>query len=221
MRIRFLGHSAFLLSAEGYSVLIDPFLTGNPLATVGADKLEPDVIALTHGHSDHIGDTPAIATRTGAPVVASFEICNFLAEQGLERLERGNPGGTIQVGPAEITFTHAFHSSSYEGRYMGMPCGLIVRLGGKTFYHLGDTGIFGDLKLYGELYNPDVSAIPIGGRFTMDAALGMQAAELVGAPVAIPMHYRTFAPLAQTADGFEPAGIRAAVLEPGEELTVE
>ncbi|MFP4510351.1 MAG: metal-dependent hydrolase [Spirochaetaceae bacterium] len=221
MTIRFLGHSAFLVSAEGYSVLMDPFLTGNPLAAVAADELEPDVIALTHGHSDHIGDTRTIAERTGAPVVAAFEICNFLGEQGLERLEPGNPGGTIQVGPAQITFTHAFHSSSYEGRYMGMPCGLIVRLGGKTFYHLGDTGLFGDLKLYGDLYHPDVTAIPIGGRFTMDAALGSRAAELVGAPVTIPMHYRTFPPLAQTADGFEPVEITVAVLEPGEELTVE
>ena len=220
MTIRFLGHSAFLLSSDDFSVLIDPFLSGNPVATVAPDDLTPDVIALTHGHADHIGDTVAIAKRTGACVVASFEICNFFGEQGLETLEPGNPGGTIHVGDAHISFTHAFHSSSYEGRYMGMPCGLVIRLGGKTFYHLGDTGLFGDLKLYGELYRPDVAAIPIGGRFTMDAALGTRAAELVGAPVAVPMHYRTFPLLAQTADGFEPQGVRVAVLEPGEDLSV-
>ncbi len=220
MKIRFLGHSAFLLSSNDISVLIDPFLTGNPRATITADDLNPDVIALTHGHADHIGDTVSIAKRTGASVVASFEICNYLSGQGLSKLERGNPGGTISVGMAQISFTHAFHSSSFEGRYMGMPCGLVVRLNGTTFYHLGDTGLFGDLKLYGELYEPDVAAIPIGGRFTMDAALGTRAAQLVGAPVVIPMHYGTFPPLAQSTEGFEPQGLRVAALEPGEELSL-
>jgi L-ascorbate metabolism protein UlaG (beta-lactamase superfamily) len=142
-------------------------------------------------------------------------------EHGIEKIEPGNPGGTISTSFGSVSFTHAFHSSSYEGRYMGMPCGLIVEMGGKRFYHLGDTGLFSDLKLYGELYRPDVAAIPIGDRFTMGPELGSKAAEMVGAPVVIPIHYKTMPALVQDASRFVPEGIEVRELDPGESLTVE
>jgi L-ascorbate metabolism protein UlaG (beta-lactamase superfamily) len=216
LSITFLGHAGFLLSDGSSSLAIDPFLTDNPLARHSAEEIDVDYIALTHGHFDHISDTPTIAKRTGATVIGAFEICNYLGEQGIENVEPANTGGTIRTDFGSVTFTHAFHSSSHEGRYMGMPYGLIVQMGGATFYHAGDTGLFGDMKLIGELYRPDVAAIPIGDRFTMDAWLGTKAAEMVGAQYAIPIHYKTFPLLAQDASGFEPTGVEVKELDPGE-----
>lgn len=218
LKIRFIGHSAFELSDGTDTLLIDPFISGNPVATVNTHDMKPTWIALTHGHADHIGDTIPIARRSAATVVASFEICNFLGQEGLEKLEPGNSGGTIRTSFGSVTFTHAFHSSSYEGTYMGMPCGLIISMGGHVFYHLGDTGLFGDLKMYGELYRPEVAAIPVGDRFTMDAQLASRAAEWVGAKIAIPVHYGTFPALAQDASSFRPEGIEVRPMEPGEKF---
>ncbi|MEC9373025.1 MAG: metal-dependent hydrolase, partial [Planctomycetota bacterium] len=137
VEILFLGHAGFVLSSGKHTVAIDPFLTGNPVATMKAEEIDCTHIALTHGHADHLGDTVAIAKRTGATVFAAFEITEYLGEQGLEKLEPGNPGGQIKTDFGFIAFTQAFHSSSYEGRYMGMPCGLIVNIGGVTIYHCG------------------------------------------------------------------------------------
>ncbi len=214
--ITFLGHAGFVLSDGNSSLLLDPFLTGNELARHRPDDLRCDYVALTHGHPDHIGDTVAIAQRNDATVIAAFEICGFLGEQGLQKLEPGNPGGQIQTDFGWVAFTHAFHSSSYEGRYMGMPTGLVVQMNDLVFYHCGDTGLFGDMKLIGEIYTPDVAAIPIGDRFTMDAGLGAKAAELIAPRVAIPVHYKTFPILAQDARGFDPKGVEVKELEPGE-----
>jgi L-ascorbate metabolism protein UlaG (beta-lactamase superfamily) len=220
LSITFLGHAGFLFDDGTKKLAVDPFLTENPIAVHSADDIEADYIALTHGHFDHISDTPTIAKRTGATVIGSFEIANYLGEQGIEQVEPGNPGGTIRTDFGSVTFTQAFHSSSFEGRYLGMPCGLVISMGGVTFYHAGDTGLFSDMKLIGEIYKPDVAAIPIGDRFTMDAALGSRAAEMVGAKHAIPIHYKTFPLLAQDASGFEPRGVVVKELEPGETWTV-
>lgn len=216
LSVTFLGHSAFLLSDGAASLAVDPFLSGNPVASHGPDDIDVDHIALTHGHADHMGDTVPIATRTGATVIAAFEICNYLGEQGIDAVEPANPGGTISTDFGSVSLTHAFHSSSYEGRYMGMPCGLVITMGGVTFYHAGDTGLFSDMKLIGELYKPDIAAIPIGNRFTMDATLGSRAAEMIGAAYAVPIHYRTFPLLAQDTAGFEPKGVQVKAMRPGE-----
>lgn len=216
VRITFLGQSGFLLSDGTETLCIDPFLTGNDLATHTPEDIDCSYVAITHGHADHVGDTEPILTRTGATLISSFEICNYFGGKGFEKIEPGNPGGTIKTSFGSVTFTHAFHSSSYDGQYMGMPMGLIVKIGGVTFHHLGDTGLFSDLKMYGEIYRPDVVAVPIGDRFTMDAALGSTAAEWTGAKVAIPMHYKTFGLLAQSAEGFEPKGVEVKELDPGE-----
>ncbi|TVR87773.1 MAG: metal-dependent hydrolase [Spirochaetaceae bacterium] len=219
--IQFLGHSAFLLADGTHTLLIDPFLTGNPTASTTAQDIRCTHIALSHGHSDHIGDTVSIAQRCDAVVVAPFETANYLGEQGLAHVESGNPGGRVKTSFGSVSFVQAFHSSSYEGRYMGAACGLIISMGGKCMYHCGDTALFGDMKLIGELYKPDIAAVPIGDRFTMDASQGARAAELIGAPVAVPIHYRTFPLLAQSADGFTPRGVQVQELMPGEHLRLE
>ncbi|MFW6215472.1 MAG: metal-dependent hydrolase [Alkalispirochaetaceae bacterium] len=221
LKITFLGHSAFLLSDGKTAIAIDPFLSGNPVAVTKPEEIEVEYVALTHGHADHFGDTLEILKRNDATFIGTFEIANYLGAQGIEKLEPGNHGGKIETTFGSVSFTHALHSSSYEGAYMGMPCGLVVEMGGKRFYHLGDTGLFSDLKLYGEIYRPDVAAVPIGDRFTMGGELGARAAEFVGAPVAIPIHYKTFPPLAQDASRFKPEGVEVRELAPGESIIVK
>jgi len=217
------GHSAFAIEAGNTRVLIDPFFTGNPLAEragIRADDQRADAIVLTHGHADHLGDTVSIAKRTGASVFCAWEIHEYMQEQGVTNTEPGNTGGRIEAPWGWVAFTQAFHSSSYHGRYMGQPMGAVVCVGHKTIYHCGDTGLFGDMKLLGEIYRPDVAMVPIGDRFTMGPALATRAAEMIAAPVVIPMHYQTFGLLGQDAAGFAPRGVEVRELAPGETLTL-
>jgi len=219
MNVTFLGHSGFLLDDGNHRVVIDPFLTGNPLATMKPEDIRCQHVVLTHGHADHIGDTLSIAKTNDANVYAAFEITNFLGEEGIgqDRLQPGNPGGRIETDFGWVAFTQAFHSSSYEGRYMGQPCGVVVRLGGVTLYHCGDTALFGDMKLIGEIYKPDIACIPVGDRFTMGPELGKMAAEFIKPKVAIPMHYKTFpGMLEEDISAFEPSGVEVKILKPGE-----
>lgn len=220
VEITFLGHSACLIRSDNTTIAVDPFLTGNPAARLKPEQVQAQYIALTHGHEDHFGDTLTIARANGATVYAAFEICNFLNEQGHERCEPGNPGGRLETDFGFVAFTQAFHSSSYQGRYMGMPCGLVVGVGGKTVYHCGDTGLFGDMKLIGELYRPDVALIPIGDRFTMGPELASRAAELIAAPVAIPIHYNTWPPIEVDVARFAPQGVQVVPLEAGARHTI-
>jgi L-ascorbate metabolism protein UlaG (beta-lactamase superfamily) len=216
MQITFFGHAAFAFADGSHTLLIDPFLSGNPAATVAADTVRCTHIALTHGHEDHFGDTVALATANRATVIASFEICTYLTTQGVAETEPGNPGGKITTPFGWIAFTQAFHSSSYCGRYMGMPCGLVVHMDGRTVYHCGDTALFGDMRLLGEIYRPDVACIPIGDRFTMGPDLASRAAEMINPGVAIPIHYDTWPPIAQDPADFTPAGVEVRVMRPGE-----
>ncbi len=213
--LTFLGHASFLLNDGKRTVAIDPFLTDNPVATMKADDVQCKYIALTHGHADHMGDTVAIAKKNGATVYGAFEIYQYLTEQGVTA-EPANPGGKINTDFGWVAFTQAFHSSSYEGRYMGMPCGVVVNMGGVTVYHLGDTGLFSDLKLIGELYRPDIALIPVGDRFTMGPELGTKAAEFVKPKVAVPMHYATWPLLRPDASGFDPKGVEVKIMQPGD-----
>ena len=213
--VTFLGHAGFVLDDGAHAVAIDPFLTDNPVATASAEEIRCHAIILTHGHADHLGDTVAIAKANNATVYAAFEIAEFLGEQGCNT-EPGNPGGKISGDFGWVAFTPAFHSSSYEGRYMGMPCGVVVNLGGVTVYHCGDTGLFGDMKLIGEIYQPDIAMIPIGDRFTMGPELAAKAAEWIKPKVAVPIHYKTWPLLVSDASGFTPAGVEIKVMEPGE-----
>jgi L-ascorbate metabolism protein UlaG (beta-lactamase superfamily) len=217
LTMTFLGHAGFVLDDGNHQLAIDPFLTGNELAKHQPKDIQCGTVAFTHGHEDHLNDDGiTIAKHNDAQVVSSYEICNYLSGQGISNINPGNPGGCVETAFGWIAFTQAFHSSSYQGQYMGMPMGLVVRMGGVTFYHLGDTGLFSDLELIGQLYEPDVVAVPVGDRFTMGTALGSRAVDMIGAKTAIPIHYKTFGLLNQTIEGFAPKKATVKELAPGE-----
>jgi L-ascorbate metabolism protein UlaG (beta-lactamase superfamily) len=222
MDIRYLGHAAFELSDGDTSVLIDPFLTGNPKAAVAADELSPQAILLTHGHIDHIGDTVSIATRAGSDVVAVVEIANELSADGVEHVHDPNLGGTVTLDWGSVKLVPAWHTSTTPKGTANVPAGLIVRMGGATIYHLGDTALFSDLRLIAESAGGvDVALMCIGGHYTMDRHDAVQAAKLIGARQIIPCHYDTFPPIETDAQAFksdvESAGAsEVVVLAPGE-----
>lgn len=221
LELTYLGHSGFLAEGDGCTIAIDPFLTGNPLAVHNPRTIDCTHIVLTHGHADHLGDTFAIAKRTGAEVFAAWELCNFVESQGIQTVQPMNPGGKVATEFGFVALTPAFHSSSYEGRYMGQPCGVILRIAGVTLYHCGDTALFSDMKLIGELYKPDIAMIPIGDRFTMGPEHASRAAELIKPKVAIPIHYNTWPPIEQNPADFQPAGVEVYVMKPGDSRRFE
>ncbi len=221
IEITFLGHSGVLIQAGAHTLAIDPFLTGNPAARHTPKDIKCTHIALTHGHADHLGDTVEIARANGATVIAAFELSSYLESQGVGKLEPGNPGGRIATDFGWVAFTQAFHSSSYEGVYMGQPCGVVANIGGVTLHHLGDTALFSDLKLIGELYKPTVSFIPVGDRFTMGPEHGARAAEMIKPKFAVPVHYGTWPLLAQDISAFAPAGVKVRKMTAGETWSIE
>jgi L-ascorbate metabolism protein UlaG (beta-lactamase superfamily) len=220
MDIRFLGHAAFALEHDGKTVLIDPFLTGNPKAAVSADEVAADAILLSHGHGDHYGDTVAIAKRTGATVVAITEIAGEIGEEGVEVIDT-NLGGTAEFDWGTVRLTPAWHTSTTPKGTVSTPAGLVIEFGDKRIYHLGDTALFSDLALPKRRGHLDVALMCIGGHYTMDRFDAVGACELVGADQVIPCHYDTF-PLVETdAQAFKSdvqnAGYaEVVVLQPGE-----
>jgi L-ascorbate metabolism protein UlaG (beta-lactamase superfamily) len=219
MDIRFLGHAAFALEHDGKTVLIDPFLTGNPKAAASADEVAADAILLTHGHGDHFGDTLAIAKRTGAPVVAITEIAGEISEAGIEAADV-NIGGTAEYDWGSVRLTPAFHTSTTPKGTVSPPAGLVIEFGDKRIYHLGDTALFSDLALPKRRGHIDVALMCIGGHYTMDRFDAVVAAEFVGADQVIPCHYDTFPPVETDAQAFKSdvqnAGYaEVVVLEPG------
>jgi L-ascorbate metabolism protein UlaG (beta-lactamase superfamily) len=199
VRLTWLGHSCFEVLSK-YRLLIDPFLDNNPAATVRSTQVEPDFIAVTHGHFDHLGDTVRIARRTGCRVACIHELSQYLRSRGV-LTEGMNIGGSIKLGDIVLTMTDACHSSSideaghsFDG---GMAAGFIIRVGDVCIYHAGDTGLFRDMQMIGDLYKPDVAIIPIGGRYTMDAQDAALAVGMLRPKVAIPMHYNTYDRISQ------------------------
>lgn len=195
--IIFHGHSCFEIKAAGKSILIDPFITGNPVATISPDDLNPDFIIISHGHEDHVGDTIAIAKRTGAKVISNFEIINWFGKQGVENVHPLHIGGgnNFDFGYAKLTIAH--HGSSLpDGSYGGNPAGILLKLEGINIYHAADTALFYDMKFIGE-ENIDVAILPIGDNFTMGPADSIKAISLINPLKVIPCHYNTWPLIAQ------------------------
>ncbi|MDQ4100068.1 MAG: metal-dependent hydrolase [Chloroflexota bacterium] len=205
MKLTYLGHAAFMLQADGQTVLVDPFLSDNPTAAINADNVDANTILLTHAHNDHVGDTVAIAKRTGATVIATLELADWLSEQGVENAIAANHGGIVQFSGGSTKLVPAWHTSSYRTANgvvaIGAPAGHVVRFGGKTTYFAGDTCLFLDMQLIGD-EGLDVAVIPIGDHFTMGPADAIKAAKFLRAGIVIPCHYDTFPPIQQDADQF-------------------
>jgi len=230
-RITYFGHSTFsLTTASGEVALIDPWVTTNPFCPPGLKSISRlDAIFLSHAHTDHFGDLLALAKQHHPKIVAIFETCLYIAEKGFEKeICPMGKGGTQTVGSFQVTMTHAFHSNSIEDNgariYAGEPAGLIIRMpGGFTAYHAGDTAVFGDMKLIGELYKPDLAMLPIGDRFTMGPREAAYAIRLLGVKYVVPMHYATFPFLTGTAEELRKEtkkikGLKIYALKPGEKL---
>ena len=225
-KLTFVGHATFLLEDDaGNVVAIDPFITGNPAATISAGDVQPNTILITHAHNDHVGDAVDLAKRTNAKVITIVELADWLEMQGAPDVVGLNHGGTGAFSGGTVKIVPAWHSSSYfDGEKLvgyGVPAGLVVRFGGRTFYFAGDTGLFGDMRLIGE-EGIDVAILPIGDHFTMGPDDAARAVEFVGARTVIPCHYNTFPPIKQDPEAFRAKVAKRApqtqvvILAPGE-----
>jgi len=227
LRITWFGHSTCLLRTPGgRQVLFDPWFVDNPACPASMKKPpKADLVLVSHGHGDHIGDLLTVARESGAPIVAIVELCDWLRRKGVSNVSPMNKGGAQQIAGLFVAMTDARHSSGYvddgEMVYMGEPAGYVVRLeDGITIYFAGDTALFGDMRLIGEMYRPDIAFLPIGDRFTMGPAAAARACELLGVRQAVAMHWGTFPLLTGTPAEFrrlvEPAGVQVLELRPGE-----
>ncbi|WJY27968.1 metal-dependent hydrolase [Sporosarcina trichiuri] len=226
MEISYHGHSIVKVKTGGKEILIDPYITDNDLTDLKADEQKPDVILLTHGHNDHVGDTIAIAKSCDALVVAPNELAVWLGWQGLNT-HGMNIGGAKKFDFGTVKYTKAFHSSSYtteDGQiiYTGMPAGILFTAEGKTIYHAGDTSLFGDMELIGKRNDIDVAFLPIGDNFTMGPEDAAYAVELLNPKLAVPVHFNTFPPIQQDPAAFTELvkHHESKIMEPGESLSL-
>jgi L-ascorbate metabolism protein UlaG (beta-lactamase superfamily) len=233
MEIKYHGHSCFELTEGDVTVLVDPFLKpNNPAAVHTAEEVDATHVAISHGHADHMADAIPVAKRTGAHCVAVVEIANWLEEKGAENVHDPNLGGSVEFDWGWVKLVPAWHTSTLpgsaespfsptSGTVVGVPAGLLIRLGENTVYHAGDTCLFSDMKLIAERSPVDVAMLPIGGHYTMDRHDAAVAAGFVAASTVIPMHFDTFPPIATDAGAFKAdvesqTSSQVVVLKPGE-----
>lgn len=224
MKISYHGHSTVKIVTDGKEILIDPFITGNELSDLSVENERPDYILLTHGHSDHLGDTVALAKKKDALVIGMVELANYLSFKGV-KTHGLNSGGSYEFPFGKVKLTKAFHSTGFVEEdnqivYLGMPTGLLLFIEGKTIYHAGDTGLFYDMKLIGERHPIDLAFLPIGDNFTMGPEDAAYAAKLLNAKTVVPIHYNTFPIIQQDPEKFVSLlddGV-GKVMKPGDSL---
>lgn len=222
IKVRWFGHAAFEVEMAEKTILVDPFLSGNEMAPIKPEEISrADVIVVTHDHPDHMGDAVEIAKRLGSKIVAVFETANKALSDGAPEAVGMNIGGTYSLDGLDLTLTPAFHSMSSN------PSGVILSDGKTAIYHAGDTGLFGDMKLIGQLYKPRIALLPIGGFYTMGPREAAVAASLIKPKIAVPMHYNTFDVIRQDPKIFQrevrrrAKGVKVKILNPGESLELK
>ncbi len=227
VKLTWLSHSAFVLEVDGHLAVLDPFLTGNPLAAAKPEDIQAEYILLSHGHGDHLGDTVSIAKRTGASVVTNFEIGNWLQAQGVQTIIGMNVGGQYDCGFMNVKSTPAIHSSSLpDGSHGGNSCGYLIHTAsGQVLYFAGDTALFSDMQLIGDERQIDLAFLPIGDYFTMGPDDSLKAIRFLQPRMVIPMHYNTFPPIMQDASRWanrvsSETSAQPIVLDPGGSYTL-
>ncbi|MCI0406272.1 MAG: metal-dependent hydrolase [candidate division Zixibacteria bacterium] len=223
-KLTWYGHAAFLLETGPYKILFDPFITGNPVAPVKADELSATHILVSHGHGDHLGDTVTIAKRTKAMVIGPFELAEgYCGSKGCENHPMHIGGShAFPFGRVKLTIAHHGSGDQIDGKMLclGNPCGFVVTVEGKNVYHAGDTGLFMDMQLIGQMHPLEVALLPIGDNFTMGPEDALKAVEFLKPKTVVPMHYSTWDIIKQDSQSFaaKVKGSKVVILEPGKSL---